>query len=71
MTDETTDSVGNLLCSKCEAPLMFYRVYKELITRGEDILDIGNSQHDEEYVECTNCGDRPAHEWYDEEIVLA
>ncbi len=71
MTEELTDSESNLLCPKCSIPLVFYRVFKEQITRGEDILDINYCQWDEEYVECPNCHDRPAHEWYNEEIVLA
>ncbi len=62
---------GNLFCSICGTPLWFYRVYQEPITQEEDILDIGCSEWDDEYVQCPNCGHRPEYEWYDEVIVLA
>ena len=66
--EETTDSQGNLLCPKCGAQLWFYRNYKERITRGEHILEIGYTEWDEEYVECADCKDRPKYEWYGEEL---
>ena len=69
MTQE--DEGEKLACPICGERLWLYRVYEEPITVNEDILDIGNSEWDVEFVQCPNCAHRPEYEWYNEVIVLA
>ena len=65
MTDE-----GNVPCPQCGTPLWFYRIYQEPLTVGEDILDIGYAEWDNEEVACPSCDYKPAYRWVGEAIVL-
>ncbi len=70
MTEEATDSEGNLLCPECGEQLWFYRIYQERLTEGEDILDIEGAEWDHEEVACPDCDYKPLYKWDGEAIVL-
>ena len=71
ITKPEHDFDGDVHCPKCGELLWFYRIYSEPLVEDKDILDISCSEWDEEYVICRRCKYIPAHEWWEEQVILA
>ncbi len=69
----TDDNLGgDVPCPKCGKPLWFYRVYSEPLVVDKDIVEVGYTEWDEEYVICRECKHKPDHEWWeDQQVILA
>ena len=65
------DLNGNVPCPKCGYPLWFYRIYSEPLIEEVDIIEVGYTEWDEEYVICRRCKYKPDHEWFEQMVILA
>ena len=66
------DLGGDVPCPECGHPLWFYRVYEEPLVDDKDIIEVGYTEWDTEFVICRRCNHMPEHEWWDNrQVILA